>query len=162
LLDSPRSPDDCRRALESETSKFWGKPILRGLLPKADGMVLRVRHTMLRNSFEMLADVRLRPGGRGTQVEITLRSHYFAAAFITLWLGFTVLFAVGGFGPLLTGTGGSQDWTVMPFLLFFPIFGFGFIAFGRLLARRDGSTLLEFIARVTDGQRYPDALLPPM
>jgi cytochrome c biogenesis protein CcdA len=109
----------------------------------------------LHNGFETLAVVTLRPGGHGTQVEITSRSHYFVAAFITLWLGLVVLIA--GFGAVLSGK--AEAWA---FLLVFLLFGFGFMAFGRLLARPDRTVLLEFIAEVTGGTRYPDATLRPM
>jgi hypothetical protein len=122
-------------------------------------MVLQVRHMLTRNSLAMFADVRLRPGGHGTQVEITLRSQYFAAVFMTFWLGMVSLFTVVGLVAVLTGTAELQGaLSVFPFLLF----GFGFIAFGRLLTRPDRATLLDFIAQVTGAQRYPDAQLPPM
>ena len=109
----------------------------------------------LHNAFETLAVVTLQPGGHGTQVEITSRSDYLVAAFITLWLGFVVLIA--GVGAVLSGK--AEAWG---FLLFFLLFGFGFMALGRLLARSDRAALLEFIAQVTDGARYPDATLRPM
>ena len=155
MLDSPLSPDECRRALESETGVLWGKPVLRGLLSSADRMVLRKRHVWLNNGFETLADVTLRPSAHGTQVAITWRSHYFVAAFITLWLGLVVLIA--GFGAVLSGKPEASA-----FVLVFVLFGFGFMALGRLLARPDRSVLLEFIAQVTAGLPYPDATLPPM
>jgi ABC-type multidrug transport system permease subunit len=122
-------------------------------------MILRRRERWLHNSFRMLADVRLRPGGHGTQVEITLRSQNSAAVLVTLWLGLVVLVTIVFFGSVLNGTNPPELLVVMPFFLFF---GLGFMAVGRLLARSDRAALLEFIARVTDGQRYADALLPPM
>jgi hypothetical protein len=79
-LDSPQSPEECRQNLERETGVLWDKPILRVLIRRADAVVLRVSHVMVHNAFEMLAVVRLRPGGHGTQVEITFRSQYFTAA----------------------------------------------------------------------------------
>jgi cytochrome c biogenesis protein CcdA len=118
-------------------------------------MVLRKRNVWLNNGFETLADVTLRPSAHGTQVAITWRSHYFVAAFTTLWLGLVVLIA--GFGAVLSGKPEASA-----FVLVFLLFGFGFMALGRLLARPDRAVLLEFIAEVTDGSPYPDATLPPM
>jgi len=122
-------------------------------------MILRRRERWLHNSFRMLADVRLRSGGHGTLVEITLRSQNSAAVLVTLWLGLVVLVTIVFFGSVLNGTNPPELLVVMPFFLFF---GLGFMAVGRLLARSDRAALLEFIARVTGGQRYADAPLPPM
>jgi hypothetical protein len=138
---------------------FWGKPFVRGLIPRADGIVLRQRNMWVRNSFQTYADVRLRPGGHGTQVEITLRSQYFVAAFMTFWLAVVSLFTIVGFGAVLIGT--TEPSALLGIGLFL-LFGFGFVAFGRLLARPGREPLIEFIARVTEGQRYPDSVLPPM
>jgi hypothetical protein len=156
LLDSPRSPDDCRRALEAETGIFFGKPILRSPIRRGDLVVLHVRHWWLSNAFETLAVVALHPGGDGTRMDITFRSQYFVAAFISFWLTAVVL--IIGLGTLLSTNAQPQGLVVLPLFLFF---GMGFIALGRLLARPDRAALLEFIARVTDGQSSPEALSPP-
>jgi hypothetical protein len=113
---------------------------------RSDGIVLRRRHVMLNNSFETLADVKLQPGGQGTQVHVTLRSNYLVAAFITLWLGFAIVFNIVIFA---SGTARLGD---LVLTLFFPVFGFGFLAFGRLLAQGDRAALMEFVGHVTGGR----------
>jgi hypothetical protein len=95
---------------------------------------------MVNNSFQTLAGVKVQPGGHGTLVEVTLRTSYFVSGFITLWLGFAILFNL-----FLIATARFQD---LGFALVFPIFGFGLLALGRLLCLSDRSTLLDFIRMV--------------
>ncbi len=101
---------------------------------------------MLNNSFETLADVTLPPGGQGTQVNVRLRTSYFASIFITFWLGFTILFNIV---VITNGTARPGD---ISLTLLFPVFGFGLLAFGRLLALGDRSAVMEFVGQVTGGR----------
>jgi len=145
VLDSPLSPDDCRKALETETGTFWGRPVLRGLIPRSDGMILRARHTFVNNSFQTLADVKLQPGGHGTLAEVTLRTSYPVSGFISLWLGFAIVFSLF---TLVTATAHLNELGFVPFVLLFPAFGFGLLALGRLLSLGDRDSLLGFIRMV--------------
>jgi hypothetical protein len=103
-------------------------------------MTLRARHVMLNNSFQTLADVRLKPGGHGTLVDVALRSSYFVAVFLTVWLGLAIVFNL-----FLVVTGHFQD---LGFALVFPVFGFGLLALGRLLCLADRGSLLDFVRMV--------------
>jgi hypothetical protein len=100
---------------------------------------------MSRNSFETVADVKLQPGGQGTQVSVTLRTSTFVSAFITLWLGFAIVFNV-----VMVANGAHASDLVLS--LIFPVFGFGLLSFGRLLALRDRAALMEFVGQVTGGR----------
>jgi hypothetical protein len=101
---------------------------------------------MSRNSFETVADVKLQPGGLGTQVHVTLRSEYVVSVFITFWLGFAIVFNIVVFVT------GPAQLSVRFVTLVFPAFGFGLLALGRLLAMRDRSALMEFVGEVTGGR----------
>jgi hypothetical protein len=103
-------------------------------------MTLRARHVMLNNSFQTLADVRLKPGGHGTLVDVALRSSYFVAGFLTVWLGLAIVFNL-----FLVVTGHFED---LGFALVFPVFGFGLLALGRLLCVADRGSLLDFVRMV--------------
>ncbi len=98
---------------------------------------------MWHNSFDTLADVKLQPGGEGTQVDVALRTNYVMSAFITLWVGFAVVVNI-----VIFVNGHISDLVVT---LLFPAFGFGVLAFGRLRALRDRTALMEFVSRVTEG-----------
>jgi hypothetical protein len=121
-------------------------------------MVLHLRHLWWHNAFQTFAAVKLRPGGHGTEVSVTLRSSYFVAAFITFWLGLVILFNFGMFGRALTTAGQFQD---LAFTIGFPLFGFAFLAFGRLIARSEGDALLDFIQQTTDARELSPEFRPP-
>ena len=144
MLDSPLSPDECLNALKKQTATFWGTPVLRNLIPGGEGTLLRARHKFVNNAFQTLAAVKLQPGGHGSLVEVTLRSSYFVSGFMTLWLGFAILFNL-----LIVANGHLQD---LALTLIFPVFGFGFIALGRLLCLGDRSSLLDFIRVVLSAE----------
>ncbi len=150
MLDSPRSPDECRKALLSETGVLWSRPVLRSVLPRGDAVVLKLRHMFLRSGLQMIGVVTLRPGGHGTEVVVTVRSEYFGAAFITLWSGFAVLFAVFILGEAIVGAAhfGFED---LIFIGWFLGFGIGFITLNRLIAHPDRARLLDFIGETTGG-----------
>jgi hypothetical protein len=145
VFDSSLSPDECRKALETQTATLWGAPVLRGLIPRGDGLILRARHTFLNNSFQTLADVKLRPGGHGTLVEVTLRSSYFVSAFMTLWLGFVIVFSLVVVAGAVSH---PQELGFVGVTLAFLAFGFGILALGRLLSAGDRNSLLEFVRMV--------------
>lgn len=134
---------------------LWGRPVLRGF--RGDATVLRLRHTWLHNSFQTLAAITLAPGGHGTQVQVTLRSRYDAAAFLTLWLGLAIIGSVVTVVQAIGGASLDVFWFAVPF----PAFGFGFIAFGRLLARPERPGLLDFIRQTTGAQDVAPELLAP-
>ena len=101
---------------------------------------------MTRNSFQTVADVKLQQVGPGTQVQITLRSEYVVAAFITFWLAIAIVFNIV---VLAAGWGHFGDFVLT---LFFPVFGFGLLGLGRLIAKGDRTALMEFVIQVTDGR----------
>jgi hypothetical protein len=103
----------------------------------------------LHNTFQTLAAVKLQPGGHGTQVHVTLRSGYGVAAFMTLWLGIVLLFTIVILSGALAGSAHFED---LAFIVPFPLFGFGFVAGGRLIARSERATLLGFIRQTTGAQ----------
>ncbi len=118
-------------------------------------MVLRLRHFWLHNSLQTLAVVRFQPGGHGTQIHVTLRSRYYVAAFLTVWLSFVLLIGIVILSASLAGSSHFEDLAfIVPFLLF----GFGFVAFGRLLARPEAPALLEFIRLTTGAADMPSGL----
>jgi positive regulator of sigma E activity len=119
-------------------------------------VVLRLRHRWLNNAFLTIAVVRLQPVGHGTRVEVTLRSYYLVAAFMTLWLGLVVLFNIVVLSATLGGSGHIED---LVLTLAFLAFGFAFVAVGRLLARPDAPALLDFIRQTTGGQDMGPELL---
>jgi hypothetical protein len=144
VLDSPLSFDDCLRSLRDQAGTFSRRPIQRSLIPRSDGILLRRRHRFLSNSFETVADARLQPGGQGTQVHVAFRTSYVMSAFITLWVGFAIVVNL-----VIVANGHLSDLVVT---LSFPALGFGWLAFGRLRARRDRTALMEFVGRVTEGR----------
>jgi hypothetical protein len=90
-----------------------------------------------------IAYVDLQPSDHGTRVHVTLRSHPFIAAFMTVWLALVA--ALGAAASVLAGA--THLWaTVAPLLLL--AFGFAFIALGRWLVRSERAALLEFISVV--------------
>ena len=99
----------------------------------------------------MLAEVNLQPGGHGTELRVTLRSEYFGAAFISLWLGFAILFNIVFLAEALSGAAHVQD---LGFTIAFPIFGIGLVALNRLIAHPDRRKLLEFIRETTGAQDH--------
>ena len=132
----------------SETGVLWSRPVLRNLLPRGDAVLLKVRHMFLRSGLQMIGVVKLRPGGHGTEVVVTLRSEYYGATFLTLWLGFVLLFAVFILGEVIVGAAHVED---LIFIGWFLGFGIGFIALNRLIAHPDRARLLEFIGETTGG-----------
>jgi hypothetical protein len=66
------------------------------------------------------------------------------SAFITLWVGFTVVLNI-----VIVANGHFSDLAVT---LLFPALGFGWLAFGRLSALRDRTALMEFVSQVTEGR----------
>jgi hypothetical protein len=141
----------------SETGLIGGKPVLHNIIPRSDGVVLRRRHQWIHNSFQTVAFVKLQPGGHGTEVHVTLRSNYLVAAFITFWLGLVVFFNLF---VLIASLGGRAHFEDLGFTVAFLVFGFGFIAFGRLLARPESPALLEFIRQTTGAQDTDPRLNP--
>ncbi len=144
--------------LVAETGVLWGKPFLRGIaVPRQDRIVIFRRHRWVRNSFRTFAFVRTSPGGRGTRIDVTLRSAYVVAGFMTFWLSLAVLFNV----PILIAaiSGGGQVGDLL-FTVPFPLFGFGLLAFGRWETRADGPALLDFIRQTTGAQDMPPELTP--
>jgi hypothetical protein len=144
--------------LVAETAVMWGKPFLRAIaVPRADRIVIFRRRRFLRNSFRMFAFVYTSSGGRGTRLDITLRSAHIVAGFMTFWLGLAVLFNV----PILAAvfSGGDQIGDLFVTLLF-PLFGFVLLAFGRWETRPDGPALLEFIRQTCDAKEMGPELRP--
>jgi hypothetical protein len=144
--------------LLAETGVLWGKAFLRGIaVPRHDRIVIFRRRRWVRNSFRTFAIVRTSPGGRGTRIDITLRSAYVVAGFMTFWLGLATLFNV----PILIGAvgGGGQVGDLL-FTVPFPLFGFGLLAFGRWETRPDGAALLDFIRQTTGAQDMLPELTP--
>jgi len=144
--------------LVAETGVLWGKPFLRGMaVPRQDRIVIYRRRRWVRNSFRTFALVRTGPGGRGTRIDVTLRSAYIVAGFMTFWLGLAALFNV----PILIGAiGGGGKVGDLLFTIPFPLFGFALLAFGRWETRPDGPTLLDFIRQTTGAQDMPPELTP--
>jgi hypothetical protein len=105
----------------------------------------------------MFAFLRLSPGGHGTQVQVTLRSRYDAAGFLTLWLGIAILISVVTVIQVIGGAGSVRD---LWFALLFPFFGVAVIVFGRLLARPERAALLDFIRQTIDARDVPPELVP--
>ena len=143
------SVDDLLETLRGRTGLLWGSPILRSPLPHSDRIVLRRRHALLRNAFETIGDVRLQPGGMATQLLVTYRTNYLAAAFMTVWLGFVIAFNLV---LMVLAASGSVHLGDLGLTLLFPAFGFGFVALGRLLALPDRTALMEFLGNATEGR----------
>jgi hypothetical protein len=144
--------------LRAETGILWGKPFLRvsGLLER-NRLIIWRRGRFVRNSFRTRAYVNTSPGGRGTIIGITLRSSQVVAAFMTLWLGFAILFNALVLIGAISGGGHLED---LLFTVPFPLFGFGLLAFGRWETRPDGLALLDFIRQTTGAQDIPPGLAP--
>lgn len=89
-------------------------------------------------------------------MEVILRTSYFVAGFMTFWLGTAVLFnAVAFNAEAMNGHLGD-----LALALVFPVFGFAVVAFGRLLARGERRTLLDFIRQTTGAQDFDPGLKP--
>jgi hypothetical protein len=144
--------------LVAETGVLWGKPFLRGIaVPRQERIVIFRRRRWVRNSFRSFAFVRTSPGGRGTRIDVSLRSAYIVAGFMTFWLGFVILFNVPIVIGAISGGGHVDD---LLFSVPFPLIGFGMLAFGRWLTRPDGPALLDFIRQTTGAQDMPPELTP--
>lgn len=144
MLDSPLSLDDCLRSLKDQAGTFSRRPIQRSLIGRSDGILLRRRRLFFGNVFETVADTRLQPGGQGTEVHVALRTSYLMAAFMTLWLGFGIVLNI-----VILASGRAS---ALVATLLIPAFGSGWLAFGRLRARRDRRILIEFVGQVTGGR----------
>jgi hypothetical protein len=81
----------------------------------------------------------------GAQVEVTLRSHYFVAAYITVWITGAALFNVAALAVVVNGV--AQPVTLVVSLLILGM-GISFIPQGRFLARSDRAALLDFASMV--------------
>jgi hypothetical protein len=136
----------------SETALFWSRPVQRARIPVGADVVLRLRHMWVHNAFQTIAVVNLEPGGHGTRARVTFRSYYYVAAFMTFWIGAVLLFNVVVAGEVLTGSAQIGD---LAYTLPFLAFGFAFVAFGRLLARREAPALLDFIRQTIGAQDLP-------
>lgn len=98
-----------------------------------------------REAFRTLAYIKLQPGEQGTEVRLTLRSHYFVAAFITGWIALVALF--NAFTAAIIVTAGAQPYgLVLPFFL--AGLGILFIPVGRFQVRSEPAALLDFVRMV--------------
>jgi hypothetical protein len=154
VLTAPHSPDEVKTLLQAETGLFWGKHVLRGI-QRGDTLVLRMRRLFFHNAFETVAAVKAVPGFRGSQVNVTLRSSYWIAGFITFWLGFAI---VVGATVVVSALGTSAAGGALVTSSILPIGGFGFMALGRALAFGDRAKLLDFNRQTTAAEDLPPGL----
>jgi hypothetical protein len=120
-------------------------------------LVIRLRRLYLRSGLQTVAAVRVRPGFQGSEIQVTLRSDLFTSAFMTFWIGFTIIFNLVFLGSALNGGAHFAD---LAFTGLFPIWGFAFIAIARLIGHSDGRRLLDFIRETTGAQDPPPGFAP--
>jgi Na+/alanine symporter len=101
--------------------------------------------TSAREAFRTFAYIKLQPADRGTQLQVTLRSHQLIAAFMTSWIALAALFDIPIAAVVLAGGAKSYN-LVVPLLI--PAFGVAFIALGRFVVRSERKELLDFVSMV--------------
>jgi hypothetical protein len=122
-----------------------------------DRLAIYRRRRFGRNSFRILAYVRATPGGRGTRIDVALRSSRLVAGFMTFWLGIVILVNLVILIQAIFGDAHLADlWFTVPF----PVYGFGLLALGRRMSRADGPALLDFIRQTCDAQDMALGLMP--
>jgi len=145
--------------LRAKTGVFWGRePFVRGPgLQGHDRLVIYRRRRFGRNSFRILAYVSASPGGRGTRIDVALRSSHAVAGFLTFWLGIVLLTNLVTLIQASVGGGHFGDlWFTVPFVGY----GLGLLVLGRRMSRADGPALLGFIRQTCDAQDMAPELRP--
>lgn len=144
--------------MRAATGRIWGKPFLRtGGFPGHDRLVI-YRGPLGRNAFRILAFVRTTAGGRGTKIDVVLRSSFVTTGFMTFWVGIVILINVVILIEAIFGGARLEDlWFWLPFL----VIGFGLVAVGRLMSRGSDVALLGFIRETTEALDMAPALLSP-
>lgn len=145
--------------LRAKTGLLWGsEAFLRGPgFRGQDRLVIYRRRRFGRNSFRMLAYVSATPGGRGTRIDVALRSSRLVAGFMTFWLGIVILVNLV---ILIQAIFGDAHLADLWFTVVFPVYGFGLLALGRRMSRTDGPALLDFIRQTCDAQDMAPGLRP--
>jgi hypothetical protein len=145
--------------LRAKTGLFWGnEAFLRGPgLPGQDRLVIYRRRRTGRNSFRILAYIRATAGGRGTRIDVALRSSRAVAGFMTIWIGIVILVNLVILIQAIVGGAHLND---LWFTVLFPVYGFGLLALGRRMSRADGPALLGFIRQTCDAQDMAPELRP--
>lgn len=115
------------------------------------------RRRLFRNTFETVASVRCVPGGHGTEIRVTLRNRYFAAGYLSLWLGGLILVSLI---DVYQSWIGRASITALPFTLLLPALLLSGLAFGRYMARGDSRGLLDFIRGATGAEQLAVELRP--
>ena len=130
----------------TSTALLWNKPPGRRRAPGSDVIILMRPFWWFRNRFETIASVRAQPGGHGTLLRVTLRTRYFAAGYLALWLaGLLVVNLI----VIYQSAAGHASITALPFTLVLPAILVAGLFWGRYLARADGAALLDFIREAT-------------
>jgi hypothetical protein len=127
--------------------------VLRSQAPGSGTIALRFPYRIwggggrgaAREAFLTRAFVKLQPMNGGAQVEVTLRSHYFVAANMTVWIAVAALFNVAAAAVVVYGV--AQPVTLVVSLLVLGM-GISFIPQGRFFARSDRAALLDFVSMV--------------
>ncbi len=101
----------------------------------------------------------MKSDGPGTRLKVTLRSSYSMASFMTVWLGFVLLFNLFFVIAAFTSRVQLGD-LLVPLVLF--VFGLGFVAIGRLIALGDSDALLDFIRTALGALDVPMGMEPPV
>lgn len=139
----PLSVADCRERLKAGTKFRLRGPVARLWFTR--GLWLHRRRFPSGNAFEPCAHVRFRRARDGTEVRVTIKMRPFVRAFVTLWVGFAVFFAV----ELVIRTVPSGSWRDLVFSLLpgiaLVLGGLLVFVIGRLLARNDPEILLAYI-----------------
>jgi hypothetical protein len=145
--------------LRAKTGLFWGnEAFLRGPgLSGQDRLVIYRRRRYGRNSFRILAYVSASPGGRGTKIDVALRSSRAVAGFLTFWLGIVLLVNLV---VLIQASVGGAHFGDLWFTVPFAVYGLGLLALGRRMSRADGPALLDFIRQTCDAQDMAPGLRP--
>lgn len=144
LYSVPLSVADCRERLKAGTKFRLRGPVARLWFTRGD-LWLRHRTFPNHNAFEPCAHVQLRQARDCTEVRVTIKLRPFVRAFVALWVGLAVLFAVG----VIIHTVPFASWRELLFSLLgiavVVLGGLLIFAFGRLLARKDPEILLAYI-----------------
>ena len=154
MLESQLSIAECWTRLMMSPASADGGQVLRFQVPGNEIMLRfpskrewwrRWYGAAAREAFRTFAYIKLQPGDRATQVQVTLRSHYFVAVFVTAWIALVALFNAATVAIVVTG--GAQPYgLVVPFFLVG--LGISFIPLCRFLVRSERAALLDFVGMV--------------
>lgn len=129
-LETPLTPDEVVARLSAEVDPerfgFFGVPGDRPWIGSVGpGRVEMRRRIGYKNSFLPQVSATIAPASRGATVDVRMAMHPLVIAFMLFWLSGASLGALAGLAAMVT-----QGNPGFVFVLLFPAFGVGLVAFG--------------------------------